>query len=111
MKDVTNARGLRDLKTASNSHIHCRPHPKGTAYLDLFLLDKEKERLENKQMMLGHQQRVIHERVADIDKYMAKLERKNEPVCITDAGDNGDDPHRDDKKPVEGKWKKMSLRY
>jgi DNA topoisomerase VI subunit B len=111
MKDITNARGLRDLRTASSAHIHCRPHPKGTTHLDLFLLNKEKERLETKQMMLGHQQRVIRERVADIDKAMAKLGRKNEPECMTITGDNRDNPDRNDKNPVEGKWKKMSLRY
>ncbi|MEI6186137.1 MAG: hypothetical protein WCP43_02925 [Dehalococcoidia bacterium] len=111
MRDITNARGLRDLRTASSAHIHCRPHPKGTTHLDLFLLNKEKERLETKQMMLGHQQRIIHERVADIDKAMEKLTRKNEPKGTTDEGDNGDIPHANDKKPVEGNWKKMSLRY
>ena len=111
MRDITNARGLRDLRTASSAHIHCRPHPKGTTHLDLFLLNKEKERLETKQMMLGHQQRIIHERVADIDKAMEKLKNRNEPEGTTDAGDNGDNPHANDKKLLEGKWKKMSLRY
>jgi len=111
MRDITNARGLRDLRTASTVHIHCKPHPKGTAHLDLFLLNKEKERLERKQMMLEHQQRCIRERVADIDKAMQKLKRRNEPECTTDDGDNGDNPHANDKKPVEGNWKKMSLRY
>ncbi len=111
MKDITNARGLRDLRTASSAHIHCRPHPKGTTHLDLFLLNKEKERLEKKQMMLGHQQGIIRERVNDIDKAMAKLARRNETEGTTDEGDNGDNPHGNDKNPVEGKWKKMSLRY
>jgi len=111
MKDIGNARGLRDLRTASSAHIHCRPHPKGTTHLDLFLFNKEKERLEKKQMMLEHQQRIIRERVADIDKAMEKLKKKNEPEDITDVGDNGDKSGRDEKKPVEGNWKKMSLRY
>ena len=111
MRDITNARGLRDLRTASSAHIHCRPHPKGTTHLDLFLLNKEKERLEKKQMMLEHQQRIIRERVADIDKAMEKLKKRNEPDDITDAGDNGDDPRANDKRPVAGNWKKMSLRY
>ena len=50
MKDITNARGLSDLRTASTGHIHCKPHPKGTTYLDLFLLNKEKERLEKEKL-------------------------------------------------------------
>lgn len=111
MRDITSARGLRDLRTASSAHIHCRPHPKGTTHLDLFLLNKEKERLEKKQMMLEHQQRIIRERVVDIDKAMDKLKNRNEPERITGAGHYGDNPHANDKKPVEGNWKKMSLRY
>ena len=108
MRCTTSPRGLSDLKTASTGHIHCRPRPEGTTHLELFLLSKEKERFEKKQMMLGHQLRAIRERVNDIDKTMAKLERRNEAECITDAGDN---PDRNGKKLVEGKWKKMSLRY
>lgn len=111
MRCTTSLRGLSDLKTASTVHVHCKPHSADETHLDLFLLNKEKERLEKKHMMLEHQQRCIRERVNAIVRNMAKLERRNEQDFITDTPDSGENPNRNDKKPVDGNWKKMSLGY
>jgi hypothetical protein len=73
MRSVTDARGLGDLRTAITSRIHAKPPRKGTAHLDLYLLDMERQRLEKELARLERRRERIQGHLAEIAKAMAKL--------------------------------------
>jgi hypothetical protein len=103
-------RGLSDLRTATTSRIHAKPPQKGTEHLNLYLLDKESQRLEQELAALEHRQKRIHVHQADIRKAMAKAEeearREHQPGFQTEAMDNL--PSGERRLP---QWKKMSVGY
>jgi len=43
---ATTAKGLSDLRTASTRRIRCKTRRNGTAHLDIYLLNMEKQRLD-----------------------------------------------------------------
>ena len=78
MKDVTSAKGLSDLRTAITTRVHAKPPQKGTAHLDLYLLGKEKQRLEKELARLEQRQGRIQVHLAEIRQAMATLEQETE---------------------------------
>lgn len=103
-------RGLSDLRTATTSRIHAKPPQKGTEYLNLYLLDKESQRLDQELAGLEHRQKRIHIHQADIRKAMAKAEeearRERRPGMQTEAKENLPSGER---RPPQ--WKKMAVGY
>ena len=73
MKSVTETKSLGDIRTATSHHITAKPPLKGTAYLDLYLLDKEKQRLEQELALVQKRQGRINGRLAEIRKSMEKV--------------------------------------
>lgn len=73
MKDVTSAKGLGELRTATTHHIASKPPRKGTAYLDLYSISMERARLENELSRLEKRQRRLYERLGEIQRAMDKL--------------------------------------
>jgi len=115
MKDVTTAKGLNDLRTALSSHVHSKPAQKGTAHLDLYLLSKEKQRLEKELARLEQRQRRIRERLADICQAMGMLEQKAErerssEEASTELGAGGKQP-APASQYSQRPWKKMPFDY
>ena len=115
MKDVTSAKGLSDLRTAITTRVHAKPPQKGTAHLDLYLLGKEKQRLEKELARLEQRQRRIQVHLAEIRQAMATLEHE------TEQGRSSEDPSVDigagEKQPAlasqygQRRWKKMTVDY
>jgi len=114
MKSVTETRSLGDIRTATSHHITAKPPLKGTTYLDLYLLDKEKQRLEKQLFCMGQRQRRISERLSEIRKGMEKMaeaaqeeQKVNQPLATVAA--------RGKVEPVmqpEGRqWKNMVMGY
>jgi len=115
MRDVTDAKGLGDLRTAITTRVHSKPPQKGTTHLDLYLLSKEKQRLEKELARLEQRQGRIREHLAEIRKAMDTLKQEAERESssdnpLTDIGDG-------EKQPApatqyrQGRWKKMTLDY
>jgi len=114
MKSVTETKSLGDIRTATSHHISAKPPLKGTAYLDLYLLDKEKQRLEKQLFCMGQRQRRINERLSEIRKGMEKMaeaaqeEQKVNQPAVTIASGEQVAPVRQH----EGRqWKKMAMDY
>jgi len=115
MKDVTSAKGLSDLRTAITTRVHAKPPQKGTAHLDLYLLGKEKQRLEQELARLEQRQRRIQVHLAEIRQAMATLEQE------TERERSPEDPSVDigagEKQPApasqysQRRWKKMTVDY
>jgi len=114
MKSVTEIKSLGDIRTATSHHISAKPPLKGTTYLDLYLLDKEKQRLEKQLFCMGQRQRRINERLSEIRKGMEELAESaqeeqmvNKPSATTAAGEQV--------APIQQRggrqWKKMALDY
>ena len=115
MKDVTTAKGLNDLRTVLSSHVHSKPAQKGTAHLDLYLLSKEKQRLEKELGRLEQQQRRIRERLADICQAMGMFEKEAErerssEEASTELGAGGKQP-APASQYSQRPWKKMPFDY
>ena len=115
MRDVTNAKGLGDLRTAITTRVHSKPPQKGTAHLDLYLLSKEKQRLEKELTRLEQRQRRIQEHLVEIRQAMGTLEQEAErerspdnPSAELGAGDKQQVPAS---QYSQRRWKKMTLDY
>lgn len=113
MKDVTNAKGLGELRTAISHHINSKPPRRGTAFLDLYALSMEKQRLETElSRMMEKRRKRIHERLGEIHKAMDKLVETAQRERVDSPG-----------QPAEGRgvasisqptgqlWKKMPVEY
>jgi len=105
------ARGLSDLRTATTSRIHAKPPQKGAEYLNLYLLDKESQRLGTELSVLEHRRKRIQAHLMEIRKAMATVGTgplRPERVLISEAVVL--------ESPLErggqhGPWKKMSVDY
>jgi hypothetical protein len=115
MRDVTSAKGLGDLRTAITNRVHAKPPQKGTAHLDLYLLSKEKQRLEKELSRLERRQRRIQEHLVEIRQMMGKLEQEAE--CERSPDNPSIDLAGRKKEPApasqhnQRQWKKMTLEY
>jgi len=119
LRDVTNTKGLSDLRTATTSRIHAKPPQKGTEYLNLYLLDKEAQRLEKELAGLEQRQRRIWAHLAEIRKAMETLEMEarqaTSPQASSHLTPSPPGPAalpsqliRDRQQPL---WKKMAVEY
>ena len=115
MKDVTSAKGLSDLRTAVTARVHSKPPQKRTAYLELFLLSMEKQRLEKELVFLEQRERRIQAHLAEIRQAMAELEQETERERSSE--DASMDIGAREKQPPPTtqrgprRWKKMTLEY
>lgn len=115
MKRATQIRSLGDVRTSVSTHARSTPRRKESTYLEVYLLGKEKERLETELGVLTKRQSRIAARVAEIRDVMLRLiARAQEPepsghsLPIADASAN---------HAVKGsgsdaqKWRRMPVEY
>ena len=114
MKDVTSAKGLSDLRTATTHHIASKPPRQGTTYLDLYSLSMEKQRLEKELSNLEQRHKRVHERLGEVQQSMEKLEdlaqrektaesSSVKPIAVVQS---------EAKEQSGGRqWKKMTVNY
>jgi predicted nucleic acid-binding Zn-ribbon protein len=115
MKDVTRAKGLSDLRTAITTRVRAKPPQKETAYLELYLLSREKQRLEKELVDLEQRQGRIRERLSEIRQAMATLEQETEQERLSegpsvDIGVGGKQP-APASQYSRRRWQKMPLDY
>ena len=103
MRGATELSGLREIKTMHSSKKRSIPRVQSSAYLDLYMLRKEKDRLEKEVYILEKRKKGIQKRIDEISAEMDKLEKA--------------EPKRREAKPERlgipsGKdWKTMPLKY
>ena len=72
--DIT-MKGLSDLRTSLRARVHSMPRQKGSAHRDLYLLSKEKDRLEKELTRLDRQQKRVDVHLREILEIIGKLGR------------------------------------
>lgn len=102
-KSVSDMRSLRSIRSMHTTRQRSIPKSKSSAYLNLYMLRKEKERLEKEKGVAEKRIQGIDKRIAEIQKNMDELQELTEQEKVRQVS----------KEPVieEKKWKRMSLNY
>jgi len=103
MKGVSEMSGLRSIKSMHSSNKRSTPRVQNSAYLDLYMLRKEKDRLEKDIYILDKRKIGTQKKLDDVNKQMDKL-LKTEP-------ERKEKLSQEVKKPRGKDWKTMSLKY
>lgn len=103
MKGVSEISGLRSIKSMHSSGKRSIPRVQSSAYLDLYMLRKEKDRLEKEIYILDKRKNEIQKRLDDVNKEMEKLQKaETERKEYVSQGV---------KKPSEKEFKMLPLKY
>ncbi|MEW6034234.1 MAG: hypothetical protein AB1603_05215 [Chloroflexota bacterium] len=108
MKSVTQMKSLGDMRTTISTHARSTPRQKGSTFLEVYLLDKEKQRLETELGMLIKRQRRIEGRLREVrgamDRLLVKGQQEGQapPDLSVTPGDKGHEPRQ---------WKRMTVGY
>ena len=103
MRSATEFRGLREIRTIQSLKRSSMPKSQSSSYLDLYMMKREKDRLEKETFTLEKKRRAIQTRIDEIDKEMDRLQEedtKRKRMVSQEAN-----------KPSEKEWKRMRLRY
>ncbi len=103
LRGVTELSGLREIRTMHSSKKRSIPRVQSSAYLDLYMLRKEKDRLEKEVYILDKRKKGMQKRLDEIDVEMERLEK-------AEAKSRQDNP-QGFKKPSGKDWKTMPLKY
>lgn len=106
-RGVSDISGLRSTKSMHTTGKRSIPRVASSAYLDLYMLRKEKERLEKEDAILEKRKAGIQKRLDDIRKEEEVLEK----ACQQEKGWQAMHGKVVKEEPQEKKWKKMSLSY
>lgn len=110
MKDANDLPGIHALRTMFSAKKRSMPKVQSSAYLDLFMLNKEKDRLLKESDRLAMRQTVTKKRLEEIDQEVNKLqEAEGIAKAGTSIGFSGRAITAKDKAKKE--WKKMALNY
>lgn len=113
MRSVNDIKSLGDVKSAISSHARAMPRLKGSTYLDVFLLDKERQRLETELAMLDKRKRRIEQRVAEIQQAMEKMISRAQAASAAGAGESAGEPSAPatSRETGPGAWRTLSIEY
>jgi predicted nucleic acid-binding Zn-ribbon protein len=103
MKGVSEISGLRSIKSMHSSGKRSIPRVQSSAYLDLYMLRKEKDRLEKEIYILDKRKKDILKKLDDINKEMDKLQKQE--------AETKEKVLQEFVKPSEKEWKTMKLKY
>jgi len=74
MKKIQRVLSLRDIKSIHSVGARSIPRVQRSPYLDLYMLRKEKDRLEREIFALGERKNSGEKQLDDIDKHIKKLQ-------------------------------------
>lgn len=107
MKSVSEINGLQSIRSLHSTSKRSIPRIQSSAYLDLYVLKKEKERLEKENYILDKRKKDIHKKLEEINKQMDKIEKSGSGS----KGGRKKNIYQEDDEQQEKKLKKMSLSY
>jgi hypothetical protein len=102
MRDVDTPKGMYGVKTMGSSKKSAISRVKSSTYLDLYMMEKEKERLEKESLRLDIRHNQVKSRLKEIAEYREtvsgdKVKRASVPLAEEEA-------------PPKV-WKKVSMQY
>ena len=104
MRGVTDATGLRDIRSMHTTGLRSMPRRQGSAYLDLYMLRVEQGRLEKEAALLAKRSQGIQKRLEEIQKQTERLE----PSAQTERPRTGAAKAAERSAPAK-KWKTFSM--
>lgn len=111
MKDVNTISGIHKVRTMNSTKKRSIPRIQSSTYLDLYMLNKEKERLLKEAARLDLRNTVIKKRLEEISMEMSKLQ---DAETVANGGGGKINPSGrtfNQKNKVKKEWKKMPLNY
>ncbi len=110
MKDVNNLKGIHGVGTMQSRKKRSISRVQSSAYLDLYMLNKEKERLLKEDKRLSMRQDCIRKRLEEIEHEMNKIQ---EAEATSKAGKDTASPRRAiaQTNGVKKEFKTMALSY
>ncbi len=106
-KGVSDISGLRNIKSMQTTDRRSRPRVASSAHLDLYMLGKEKERLENEDVLIDKRKAGIQKKLDDIRKEMEVLEG----LCRQEKAQQACNKEIANEESQGKKWKKLALSY
>ena len=103
MSGVSEISGLRSIKSMHSSSKRSIPRVQSSTYLDLYVLRKEKDRIEKEIYILDKKKGESQKKLDDVNKQMDKL--------LKAGPERKEEVSQEFKKPTEKEWKKMTLKY
>jgi chromosome segregation ATPase len=76
MRSVTQLKSLGDIRTTISTHARSTPRQGGSTYLQVYLLDMERQRLQTELLLLTRRQRRLDARLAEIREEMERLKQE-----------------------------------
>lgn len=110
MRDVNSLPGLHKLRTMFSAKKRSIPRVQSSAYLDLYMLNKEKERLLKESERVGMRDAGIKKRLEEIDLETNRLQGVETPVKSNGKPSSSERTYTQ-RDGVKKEWKKMSLNY
>jgi len=110
MRDVNSLPGLHRLKTMVSAKKRSIPRVQSSTYLDLYMLDKEKERSLKEGERVGMRGADIKKRLEEIDLEMNRLQGVKTPVKSSGSPSSSERDYTQ-RNGVKKEWKKMTLKY
>lgn len=115
MKSVTELKSLGDVRTNITTHARSAPRRKGTTYLEAYLLDREKQRLETELTALARRRSRIEPRLQAIRASVEALVRKAQAEESGKSGPPALPPGEPPTPKVRGSkgrdWATMPIEY
>ena len=115
MGDVTELKGLGNIRTALSTRLHAKPAQKGTAHRDLYIIGNEKKRLEKEVTRLERQHKRVRDHLVEVCQAIEELEKEaqlegsSQMGSIDLAGGKKEPPPAS--QYSQRRWKKMTLDY
>ena len=106
MKCLTHVKGLGDIR-GMRSAVMLRVQGRG--YLDLYMLEKEQERLEREAALVTGRSRAIGKRLEEIGEQMGRLRQSPEAGRAAGGGQRAAEPGGQGRSGRQ--WKTFALKY
>lgn len=107
MRGVTDISGLRDIRSHRSIGRRSLPRFQSSAYLGLYMLRVEKERLEKELALIERRRKEIEKRLLELQREMEGLERSAQSGRPDNGVKKGAEPDGSTRK----KWKTFALKY
>lgn len=115
MKSVTEIKSLGDMRTIISTRSRSTPRQKGSTYLEVYLLDKERQRLGSELAMLAKRRKRIETRLGEIheamQKHLGKAKDHDSAEQLPSACAAGEREACQDHACDPQKLKKMTIEY
>jgi hypothetical protein len=111
MRDVNSLPGLHKIRTMFSAKKRSIPRVQSSTYLDLYMMNKEKERLLKESERVGMRDTGIKKRLEEIDLEMNRLQGVETPVKSSANLTSSSERIYTQRNGVKKEWKKMSLNY